>query len=393
MKKLLGILTLAVLAGSACYIYVPYDGTRTPPPRARTYEPARSAYSRMDVSYFYEYLQPYGMWVSLSPYGYVWIPRDVGYRWRPYTRGHWAWTDYGWTWVSLERWGWIAFHYGRWGWDRRLGWFWVPDIVWGPAWVGWRWGGGHIGWAPLPPGVDFHPGRGFGRRDWNIPGHTWIFVRGRDFMDRSLNQWVLPYERNTTIINHTVINVNIIVRDNRVVNEGLGLDHVRRETNKPVAKAALRDGSRPEDVRSSGQEVVVYRPEISRNEQARPRQIVDPQQAAERLEAEGPGRIVRQTPQEDRSVALRQVHKREKKLMEESQEAEITEVRRRTVEEAKTVDSSEARQKAEEQAKTRIGELRKKHAEEKAELAKRQKDEEEKAKKPPTPVRKKIEVP
>jgi hypothetical protein len=290
--------------------------------------------------------------------------------------------------VSAERWGWIAFHYGRWGWDRRMGWFWVPDIVWGPAWVGWRWGAGHIGWAPLPPGTDFHPGRGFGRRDWNIPGHHWIFVRGRNFMDRSLDRWVLPFERNTTIINLTVVNVNISSRDSRVFNEGVGLDHVRRETNTVVTKVALKDGRRPEDVRSSAQEVVVYRPEVSRNELARPKQVIEQEKAAERLDTERAGRLFRDTPEPD-NVVLRKVHEQEQKLMEESQEVEINEIRRRASEEIRTVRNPETRKKTEDQVQSKIGELRKKHAEEKAELAKRQKEEEEKTKKRTTPVRKK----
>lgn len=388
MKKLLGILTLIVLAGAACYIYVPYDDSRTPPPRARTYETDRGYYGRMDISYFYEYLQPHGLWISYAPYGYVWVPRNVGYNWRPYSRGRWVWSDYGWTWVSLERWGWIAFHYGRWGWDRRIGWFWVPDTVWGPAWVAWRWGGGHIGWAPLPPGADFIPGRGVGRRDWRIPNNYWIFVPGRSFMDRSLDRWVLPYERNTTIINLTVMNVDISVRNNRVVNEGLGLDHARRETNTVITRHALKDAGRPEDVRVVGQDVVVYRPEVARNEAARPKQVIDRAKAEEQVDAERSGRILQRAPAE-RDTILRETHEQEKKLMEESQELEVSEIRRRAAEDMKTARNPEARQKMEEQVKTRVGELRKKHQDEKADLAKRQKDEEEKAKKPPASIRKK----
>lgn len=389
MKKILGILVIAALAGAACYIYVPYDESRTPPPRDRVYEPERSYPDRTDISYFYEYLDPYGLWVSYSPYGYVWIPRDVGNRWRPYSRGHWVWTDYGWTWVSLERWGWIAFHYGRWGWDRRIGWFWVPDVIWGPAWVGWRWGGGHIGWAPLPPGADFRPGRGFGRRDWNIPSHHWVFVRGANFMDRSLDRWILPYERNTTIINITVVNVNISSRDNRVFNEGVGLDIVRRETNRAVTKVALKDGRRPEDVRSSAQEVVVYRPEISRSESARPKRVVEQDRIAERLDPEKAERTFRESPGRD-AVQLRKLHEQEQRLMEDSQKAEIEAIRRKAAEEMTRVQNPEARQKAQEQVKTKIGELKQKHAQEKADLDKRQKEEEEKAKKGPTSIQKKV---
>lgn len=207
-------------------------------------------------------------------------------------------------------------------------------------------------------------------------------------MDRSLNQWILPYERNTTIINLTVLNVNISVRDNRVINEGVGLDYVRRETNKPVTKWALKDGNRPEDVRSSGQEVVVYRPEVSRNELARPKQVIGQEQASERLDTERSERIYRQASEQD-SVVLRKAHEQEQKLMEQSQEVEIKEIRRKAAEEMSAVQNPETRKKSEEQVKSKIGELRKKHADEKGELAKRQKEEEEKAKKRPIPVRKK----
>ncbi len=179
MKKTLGIAALIVfiaLVGAACIRYVPYGESGGYPRDYDDRYDRTDRYDDLDSSYFYNELEPYGLWVSYRPYGYVWIPGNVGYNWRPYTRGHWVWSDYGWTWVSLERWGWIAFHYGRWGWDRRLGWYWVPDIVWGPAWVAWRWGDAHIGWAPLPPGFDFVPGRGFGNPRWDIPGDRWCFV-------------------------------------------------------------------------------------------------------------------------------------------------------------------------------------------------------------------------
>src|SRR5258708_33820088 len=75
--------------------------------------------------------------------------------WRPYTLGHWVYTDDdGWLWVSDEEWGWAAYHYGRWYNDSGR-WFWVPGRVWAPAWVAWRTGGGHIGRAPPPPPAAF----------------------------------------------------------------------------------------------------------------------------------------------------------------------------------------------------------------------------------------------
>src|SRR5262249_59564660 len=72
---------------------------------------------------------------------------------RPYSDGYWAYTDYGWTWVSYEDFGWATYHYGRWANLDDYGWVWFPgeDLDWGPAWVSWRTGGDYIGWAPLAP--------------------------------------------------------------------------------------------------------------------------------------------------------------------------------------------------------------------------------------------------
>ena len=388
MKKIIGFLVLVMLLSAGCLVYVPYDESRPRPPQENSYQADRAPYGDLDTSYFYDQLQPYGIWVSHSGFGYVWIPRDVGYRWRPYSRGHWAWTDYGWTWVSLERWGWIAFHYGRWGWDRRMGWFWVPDVVWAPSWVAWRWGDTHIGWAPLPPGVDFNPGRGFGRRDWDIPGHHWNFVRGRDFMDRSLDNWILPVERNVTIINNTIINVNVNVRDNRVINDGVDVDQVRRWTNRTVDKYALKEAPRAGEQRVEGNDMIIYKPKISRNEASKPKQVIDQERAPEQVDSDPGVRIYRRVPRAE-DAALRQAHEQEAKLMQESQDTEVNEIRRKANDEKAKIQNPAEKQKVDGQVKSRIAELKQKHEEEKAELTERQKAEEAKTKK--APVKKKID--
>lgn len=53
-----------------------------------------------------------------------------------------------WAWAfrsSVRTWN------GTWVHDSFHGWIWVPGIEWAPAWVYWRVGGGHIGWAPCGP--------------------------------------------------------------------------------------------------------------------------------------------------------------------------------------------------------------------------------------------------
>ena len=140
MKKivLLSLVGIALVLIAGCIIYVPYPEGYPPPQEEDYYDRDYRDFSGpYDTSYFYDYLSPYGMWVYQPPYGYVWIPKVYRYGWRPYSYGSWVWTDYGWTWISDWEWGWIPFHYGRWAWDDYLGWFWVPDTVWGPAWVSW----------------------------------------------------------------------------------------------------------------------------------------------------------------------------------------------------------------------------------------------------------------
>jgi hypothetical protein len=394
MKRTLGFLILVILfATAACIRYVPYGESGRPPgdyPYDRDYDRDYDRYDNYDSAYFYDQLEPYGLWVSFRPYGYVWIPRNVGYNWRPYTQGHWVWTDYGWTWVSVERWGWIAFHYGRWGWDRRLGWFWVPDIIWGPAWVAWRWGDAHIGWAPLPPGIDFAPGRGFGRHDWDIPRNHWNFVNGRYFLDRGIDRWVLPIERNVTIINLTTFNVNLNVRDRRVFNEGVDIEHIRRLTNRPVDRLALKDSNRAGETREEGRDLIVFKPEIKRNEAARPKKVIEQERAVQQLDSERADRIYRRVPRSE-PAALREDHDQERRLMKESQETEINEVRRNAEDEKAKVQNPAEKQKVDGQVSSRITELKKKHEQEKAELEKRQKAEEDKTKAKKAPVKRKTE--
>jgi hypothetical protein len=122
-------------------------------------------YDPQAYAQFQTALDPYGAWDYDSSYGYVWSPAAsiVGAGFSPYaTRGHWALTEYGWTWVSDWNWGWAPFHYGRW--ITRAGrWSWVPGSMWGPAWVSWRSGSGYVGWSPLPPrGVRLAGGFGAG---------------------------------------------------------------------------------------------------------------------------------------------------------------------------------------------------------------------------------------
>lgn len=365
MKRVSLILSLILLA-SSCIMYVPYDESRNR--GGRNYEPppapAAPVYGEISISFIYDYLGNYGYWVFYNPYGYVWIPRGVGRHWRPYTHGRWVWTDYGWTWVSHHPWGWLPFHYGRWGWDNRLGWFWVPDVVWAPAWVIWRFGDLYIGWAPLPPGVEFVPGFGlrWGRRD--LPNYYWIFIEGRRFYSNQLQPWILPPERNITIINYTVIRDRYTVRGrDMVINDALSPQEIERLTRRPVTKVNVREVRKPEESGGGIDEVRIYRPQV-KQEQAAPKTVLKREEAEQKI---GPVR-------DERPEEVEVIHQQERSLLERTQRLEQERLKRQAEEEAKNAPPQE-RQKKIIEIQSRMEELKKKHEQEKQELQKRQAEE------------------
>ena len=68
-------------------------------------------------------LEPYGSFRHVARWGEVWVPEHISRDWRPYTVGHWIYSDdYGWYWDSDAQeapWGWVAFHYGPMGLGQR----------------------------------------------------------------------------------------------------------------------------------------------------------------------------------------------------------------------------------------------------------------------------------
>jgi len=142
------------------------------------------------VDVFYDALDEDGVWQQDEEYGYVFAPYADDYV--PYTDGYWVETEYGLTWVATDAIGWAVCHYGRWIYRDR--WLWVPDTVWGPAWVDWRMGGGWVGWAPL----------GYG--SYSVPYYSWRFVSDDYLYSRNLRS----YYRRVHDIRH------IYPRTNRV---------------------------------------------------------------------------------------------------------------------------------------------------------------------------------
>jgi hypothetical protein len=282
--------------------------TAQPPVPALT-QPALNAavavavgvHGTVGVDFFYSNLAPYGYWVNRPSYGWVWCPRHIRHGWRPYSYGRWAYTDYGWTWVSSEPYGWATYHYGRWYSDPDYGWSWVPGTDWGPSWVSWQEGGGYLGWAPLPPQVGFSAGVGLDFGSFNVgvgidPG-SYCFVPERSFLAVNVGSYVVPPFQNVTIIHNTTNITNYRVEGGRVFNGSVPVNRIQQVTGQPVRQLQLANASDPRVARVSGNTVGMFRPAAV----VRRANAPEPPQVAPRAVATG--RVAQQLVQQRRAEA------------------------------------------------------------------------------------------
>ena len=201
----------------------------------------------VSVDFFYNNLSG-GNWIDVEGYGYGWQP-DVAVsdpNWRPYSDGYWAYTDYGWTWISYEDFGWATYHYGRWANLADNGWVWIPgsDLDWGPAWVSWRTGGDYIGWAPLPPrGADVvYEGQPIGASvdvEYDIGPQYYNFCDIRFIGEPVLRDRIFPPTQNITYITNTVNVTNIYVQNNVVYTYGPNYNVVNEYSSRPIQRLTI----------------------------------------------------------------------------------------------------------------------------------------------------------
>jgi hypothetical protein len=196
----------------------------------------------VSVDFFHDSLEEYGDWREVGDYGYCWQPRNVDRDWRPYSDGRWIHTDAGWTWDSDEPYSWAVYHYGRWARVARVGWVWVPDTEWGPAWVSWRHSDRHVGWAPLPPEARFNRNVGFSARvdvDFDIGPTNYNFVEVRNFGAPRLRTVIVEPRQNITFIHQTTNITRVTYVNNVVYNEGPQYDVIARESAQPIRRLRL----------------------------------------------------------------------------------------------------------------------------------------------------------
>jgi hypothetical protein len=245
--------------------------------------PAQAQDRDFDIDIFYEELAPYGDWFEHPRWGTVWQP-NVEDDWRPYSQGHWTFTDeYGWYWVSDEPFGWAVFHYGRWIYDEDDGWLWIPDTEWGPAWVIWRWSDDYVGWTALGPGSSWDPD---GDLDYDLsfyesPAYilAWSFVEPRYLTSRGLFRRLAPRARHDFILRRTKHVRSHRKHDRRVVNAGIDVRRFERLIGRPVARAKLKSVDNPRELAArrarGGPDVPVFMPRIIKRPDAakRPPQL------------------------------------------------------------------------------------------------------------------------
>jgi hypothetical protein len=325
-----------------------------PPAPARA---AVHAFVEANLGFFHGELASYGAWVEVADYGPAWVPH-VRRGWRPYTVGHWVWTeDYGWLWVSDEPFGWAVFHYGRWYPSPRYGWVWIPGYDWAPAWVAFRYGDGYVGWAPLPPAVEWQVGIGFrvgtAEFDRYVDPRAYCFVPDRAFLD-PVQRHVLPVERNAVIVRATRNVTDYRAAGDRVVNRGIAVDRAQELTHRAIPRARVVDvdsSAAARHAHAGRNEVPVFRPSVrnSRERAAGGGRAVPPadqrqRQAEARREAAQQSAAARQRESERRQQEKRQAREvRDAQRREAAQQRAAANQREKASREAEKRQAQETR--------------------------------------------------
>lgn len=196
----------------------------------------------ISFGYFYSSLSPHGEWIEIDADVFAWRPHSVGWNWRPYSVGRWAWTRHGWYWDSYEPFGWATYHYGRWFYDDYYGWIWIPDYEWGPSWVEWRYDDDYIGWAPLPPYASFRVNFGIHFSiGWTSHYSYWNFVPYNRFCDYRVNHYIIDSRRSHRIFERTKYRTNYYRDRDYIVNGGVDRSFIERKAGYRITERDIRN--------------------------------------------------------------------------------------------------------------------------------------------------------
>jgi hypothetical protein len=222
------------------------NGPKSQPDEAPNDDSANATSGASVASYdvFYDRLQSDGQWFNDSTYGSVWQPTIASSdtNWRPYTDGHWVYSDRGWTWISNENFGWATYHYGRWARLSDKGWVWVPGSTWAPAWVSWRESDDYVGWAPLPPEAQSRQNvkiEGWTDNYYNIGPASYVFLKTTDLANRSYRSFIVSSQENVDVISRTKNVTNIFYDKTGVIDNGPDYDRLTQDSNVKIDRYKL----------------------------------------------------------------------------------------------------------------------------------------------------------
>jgi hypothetical protein len=228
-----------------------------------------------------------------------------------------------------------------------------------------------MGWAPLPPGVEFSAGMSFNPASINIPLNFWVFIQGSNFQDQDLNSYVLPFERNQTIVNFTSMHNNIYTRNNRIINEGIGQDEIRRITGRAIPTYAMQDARQPGRTKVVGQEVQMFRPAIRENETAKPKVVLNRDQAKQELATAKVFEPRAQQPINAEAAAVTKRQAEEKALLEKTQAQELKNMQSKSAAAQAQIRDTAAKAKVQKDYQAKTAQLQKQHQAEKQQLTTR----------------------
>ena len=242
-----------------------------------------SVSASIDINTFYTGLADDGTWTHLNG-RYVWVPNDIDDSWRPYTRGHWVATrDYGWVWVSNERFGWATYHYGRWGYDDAIGWYWVPGNRWAPAWVAWSRNDDTVAWAPLPPRYDDRGDASITVNISDVPDYYWDAVPAQAFLSINISNDIIRDRNRVRTVVQSQPPQTVVIQNNIVINNAIDPNFIAQRTGKKIEPVKVDVATSPDQATkpsANGNSVTIFNPPVKAQPDAKPQVVQDPNRIA-----------------------------------------------------------------------------------------------------------------
>ena len=201
--------------------------------------------------------------------------------------------------------------------------------------------------------MEFIAGVGIGSLPYDHPDLYWIFIEGRYFQYDYLDRYVLPHERNRTVVRLTVHKANLTVRNRQLINQGIDVEQVSRLTRSEVSRYEVEEGKRPGQSRVSGNSVQIFRPAVKKNETAKPKAFWEKEEAERKVPEIRVDDLEKRLSPTDLEQKLRDDQDKEMRLLEQSQEREEVELKKKLDDEEKLAGSSAEKEKIRKEAEVK----------------------------------------